>query len=226
MRYRFTLHTDLRRNSYKGKYFALEGLDGSGKSTQINAVKNYLERKGERVVITSEPQSSGVIQEIIRGALSSKLSIPGRAFQSLYSADRAINHIEVVEPALRRGSVVLTHRSNWSTIPYGIIDLGDAYSFDKAWPIAVAKWLFSTYSQFLTPDITFYLKISADTAVERLSSMSKKKEIYERKEKLRKIAQGYEREIEEFPDEFVIIDGNQSEEKVTKDIIDIIESKS
>lgn len=226
MRYHLTLQTDLKRNPYKGKYFAFEGLDGSGKSTQVEAVKAYLEKKGKTVVITSEPQSSGVIQEIIRGALSSKLSIPGRAFQSLYSADRAINHAAIVEPELKKGNIVLTHRSNWSTIPYGIIDLGDGYSFTKAWPIAVANGLFSSYHQFLTPDITFYLKVSADTAVERLSHMSKKKEIYEKREKLRKIAQGYEREIKEFPKEFTVIDGSQSEEKVTKDIIDILERES
>ncbi len=226
MHYQFSLKADLLRNKHKGKYFAFEGIDGSGKSTQVEAIKGYLEKKGQNVIVTSEPQSSGVIQEIIRGALSSKLSIPGRAFQSIYSADRAINHTEIVEPALKKGSIVLTHRSNWSTIPYGILDLGDNYSFKKAWSIAVANGLFSAYYQFLTPDITFYLKISAKKAVERLSRMSKKKEIYEKEEKLKKIARGYEMEIKEFPKEFIVIDGNQSEEKVTKDIIDIIERES
>lgn len=226
MRYNVSFQSELKRNPYKGKYFAFEGLDGSGKSTQSESVKNYFEKKGKTVVITSEPQLSGAMQEIIRDVLSAKISIPGRAFQSLYSADRAINHAEIVEPALKEGNIVLTHRSNWSTIPYGIIDLGDDYDFSRVFPIAVANGLLSVYHQFLTPDITFYLRISADKATERLSHMSKKKEIYEKREKLRKIALGYEKEVKEFHKEFVVIDGEQSEEKVTKDIIDIIERES
>lgn len=226
MKYSLKINNDLRRNTYKGKYIAFEGIDGSGKSTQLEVIRDYLEKKGKTVITTSEPQSSGMIQGIIRGALSSKISIPGRAFQSVYSADRAINHSEIVEPALKRGNFVLSHRSNWSTIPYGIIDLGDDYSFSKAWPIAVANGLFSAYNQFLTPDITFYLKISAGKAIERLSKMRKKKEIYEKKEKLEKIARGYEMEIKEFPNEFIVINANQSEESVTKDIIDILERET
>lgn len=224
MAYPLSFKKELKKNSFPGKYFAIEGIDGSGKSTQLESVKKYLEKVGKKVVLTSEPMATGMVQEIIRGALFSKFKLTPRAYQFLYSADRAINHATIVEPALQRGDIVLSHRSNWSTIPHGIIDLGEEYSFSKkAWPIAVANGLLSGYHSFLTPDITFYLKVSARKAVERLRDMSKVKDAYEKGEKLAKIVYGYDSEVAKFPDEFVVIDGEQNEAQVTKDIIAKIE---
>lgn len=220
MLYPLRFEQNLHKSKYPGKYFAIEGIDGSGKSTQIENIKKYLERKGKTVVVTSEPMATGMVQEIIRGALFSKFKLTPRAYQFLYSADRAINHDSIVEPALKRGDIVLSHRSNWSTIPHGIIDLGQEYSFSKkAWPIAVANGLLSGYRQFLTPDVTFYLKVSARKAVERLRDMNKVKDAYEKGEKLAKIVYGYDTEVAKFPKDFIVIDGEQDEEKVTKDIV-------
>ena len=226
MVYKLKFQKKLRRNPYKGLYIAIEGIDGSGKSTQLEHIKRYFEEKGKKVIVTSEPMAEGPIQKVIRGALFSKIKIPTRAYQALYSADRAVNHATIVEPALKKGHIVLSHRSNWSTIPYGIIDLNSAYSFShEAWHIAVANGLLSYYSEFILPDITFYLKVSARKAVERLRDMSKIKDSYEKGEKLAKIVYGYDTEVAKFPNEFTVIDGEQSEEDVMKDIIDKIENK-
>ena len=226
MKYAVNFKKELLKNSFLGKYFSIEGIDGSGKSTQIERIKEFLERKGHEVVITSEPMAEGPIQEIIRGALFSKIKLPSRAFQMLYSADRVINHDRIVVPALKTGKIVLSHRSNWSTIPHGILDQGSEYSFkNKAWPIAVSNGLLSYYHEFLIPDVTFYLKVSAKAVVERLSGMSKTKDSYEKGEKLAKIVYGYETEIAKFSKEFVVVDGEQSEEKITKEIIDKIKNK-
>lgn len=223
MKYPFKFDLDFQRNNYQGKYFAFEGIDGCGKSTQVEKIKKYFEKLGKEVVVTSEPMAEGKIQEIIRAVLFSKITIPSRAYQALYSADRAVNHATVVEPSLEKGKIVLTHRSNWTTIPYGILDLGKGYSFSlEAWPIAVANGLLSGYHEFLTPDITFYLKVSARKAVERLSSMSKAKDSYEKEEKLANILNGYDALVAKFPKEFIVIDGEQDEQKVTKDIVEVI----
>ncbi len=220
MKYPLKFELDIKRNAYPGKYFAFEGIDGCGKSTQVEKIQAYLEEKGKEVVVTSEPMAEGAVQEIIRGALFSKIKLTSRAYQFLYSADRVINHKTIVEPALREGKIVLTHRSNWSTIPHGIIDKGGEYSFnDKAWPIAVANGLLSSYYEFLMPDITFYLKVSAQKAVERLKLMDKEKDAYEKGEKLAKISYGYDAEIAKFPEEFMVVDGERDEDAVTKEII-------
>lgn len=101
MAYPLSFKKELKKNSFPGKYFAIEGIDGSGKSTQLESVKKYLEKVGKKVILTSEPMATGMVQEIIRGALFSKFKLTPRAYQFLYSADRAINHATVVEPALQ-----------------------------------------------------------------------------------------------------------------------------
>jgi len=220
MKYSFSHHSSFRKHSGKGLYMAFEGVDGSGKSTQVEKVAEFLENRGKKVTITSEPMAEGPIQQVIRDVLFSKVKIPSRAYQALYSADRAVNHAAIIEPALEKGGVVLTHRSNWSTIPHGVVDIGDEDDFEaKGWPIAVAQGLLSGFHEFIMPDHTFYLRVSAKTAAERLSGMSKTKDSYEKIEKLRKIVNGYEYEIEKFPEEFIVIDGEQDEEKVTHEIV-------
>lgn len=219
MRYTIQPRKDLRRNPYKGRYYAFEGIDGSGKSTQVEKVKSYIENKGEKVVLTSEPQKEGIIQKVIRDTLFAKIKIPSRAYQDLYSADRELNHSEVVVPALKRGEIVLTHRSIWSNVPYGLLDLGSEYDFSNMGSILVSSGIISEYHQFLAPDKTFYLKVSARHATERLKGMEKTKDIYEKEEKLAKIVTGYERIVKEFPEEFVVIDGEKSEEEVFSQII-------
>ncbi|MGE5041422.1 MAG: dTMP kinase [Candidatus Levyibacteriota bacterium] len=214
----------LKRNPYPGLYIAFEGIDGSGKSTQLHLVKKYFEDLKKDVILTSEPRQEGQIQEIIRDALFSKIHIPSRAYQHLYSADRVVNHAQVVEPALEKGSVVLTHRSFWSAVAYGILDLGEEYRGKTEAHIEIAHGIFSYYHQFIAPDITFYLKVSAEKAVERLSEMEKEKDIYEKGSKLKKIAHGYDTLVEHFSPAFIVIDGEQNEEEVTGQIIQGIES--
>ncbi len=219
MRKNISISQDLRRNSYGGQYYAFEGIDGSGKSTQVENIKKHFEGLGKKVVVTSEPQIEGAVQKLIRDALFSKVKIPSRAYQYIYSADRSINHEEVVIPALKNGEIVLSHRSFWSAIAYGVLDLGDEYDFQKAASILISQGIFSDYHQFLAPDKTFYLNVAADHAVGRLGQMEKTKDIYENKQKLAKIVTGYDRVIKEFPQEFVVVDGQQDEEKVTQEIV-------
>jgi dTMP kinase len=224
MVYHTELDIDFQRNTFGGLYIAVEGIDGSGKSTQVVRLKNYFEEKGETVVLTSEPQRGSMVEKMIRDALQSKISIPSTALQYLYSADRVINQETVVKPALQEKKVVLSHRVLWSAVPYGVMDKimgikNGEYDFNQSNQIIIAQGLLSMYHQFVIPDMTFYLDISVETAVKRLSHMDKTKEIYERRDKLEKIKNGYEMLIAMFPKEFVIIDGEKSEEEVTKEII-------
>lgn len=222
---KYSIHFDmpLKKNPYPGLYIAFEGIDGCGKSTQLHLTRQYFEKQKKHVVLTSEPMQSGSIQEIIRDALFSKIKIPSRAYQNLYSADRVVNHTDIVEPALLEGKVVLTHRSFWSAVAYGILDLGEDYREKTESHIEVAHGIFSYYHQFISPDITFYLKVSAEKAVERLSGMEKEKDIYEKGSKLKKISHGYDTLIERFPQEFIVIDGEKPEEEVTREIVKGIE---
>lgn len=227
MRYHIQFDIDLRRNPYKGLYIALEGIDGCGKTTQVKRLRRYFEEKGRKVVVTSEPNSDLAVGRLVKRVLQSKISLPAPALQYLYSADRVVNHETVVTPALKRGDIVLSHRSFWSAIPYGvmdkIMDTPDAkYDWRVSRQILIAQGILSMYHQFVVPDLTCYLEVSVDTAMRRLAKLRRTKEIYEKKDMLSKIIRGYTLLLKEFAHEIVVVDGEQSPEKVANEILDRI----
>jgi len=221
MKYHIEFDLEFRKNPYKGLYIAVEGIDGSGKTTQTEKLVQYFSKKEKTVVVTSEPRKEdSVVGKLIHEILQAKIKVPQEALQYLYSADRVINHKTVVEPALKAGSVVVSHRCFWSAIAYGLFDKGlFDYNRSAAQVLFVAQGLLSMYHQFIAPDLTFYLDISVDVAMKRLSRMKKIKELYEKREKLEKIIVGYRWLASQFPKEITVIDGERSEEEVFADII-------
>lgn len=225
MKYHISFDLEFLENPYTGTYIALEGIDGSGKSTQLHLLAEKLRAEKIPVVLTSEPKSDSVVGKIIREVLSNNIKMPSTAFQYLYSADRVINQDTIVKPALEKGEYVLTHRSFWSVIPYGVMDKGySEYDEKNAEVLMVAQGLLSQYHQFICPDVTFYLDVPVEIAMERLSSMDKKKEIYEKKDKLLQIQRGYEWEMKMFPEKFIRIEGTKKESEITSDIVDYIKT--
>lgn len=225
MKYHISFDIDFKKNPYIGGYIAFEGVDGSGKSTQVELVRLALEKSGKKTITTSEPRSDSEIGKLIHDVLQGKVKTPPEALQYLYTADRVVNHKETVEPSLRKGLTVISHRSFWSVVPYGVMDVGKArYDKDQAQVLHVAQGLLSMYHQFVVPDITFYLRVPVAAAIERLAKMDKVKEMYEKKEKLQQIAKGYEWQLGQFPQMFYVIDGGQDEEKVTADILKRIQN--
>lgn len=227
MKYHIEFDIDFRRNPYKGLYIVVEGIDGSGKTTQVDKLVAYFKKQGEEVVKTHEPRKKeGIIGRIIHQVLEGKIQIPAISLQYLFSADRAINFEEVIIPSLKAGKVVISDRCFWSAVPYGILDRsGREYNFKEAEVIFAAQSILSMYHQFIVPDVTIYLDIGVSSAIRRLSLMHKQKEVYEKKEKLEKIVAGYKWLIEQFPKEITVVDGERSVEEVTKQILQIVNRK-
>ena len=153
-----------------------------------------------------------------------EVKIPSVSLQYLFSADRSIHHEEVVLPALKAGKVVITDRCFWSAIVYGILDrTGGKYDKKDADLLLISQSILSMYHQFTVPDYTFYLKIPLNESLKRLKTKKAKKEIYEDKEKIAKVFQGYEYLKDRFKEEITIVDGNGKIEEVTKRIVKILE---
>jgi len=171
---------EFKKNPYPGKFIALEGIDGSGKTTHAQMLCRELQKKGYKAHCTKEP-TDGEIGKFIRRILSGELKVSPVGLQYLFNADRAVHQEEIIE-YLKKGDIVVTDRYFWSSVAYGVSDLGviDDYYF-------VVYSMLSFYNRFLLPDVTFYLNISAETGTKRISGMDKKKEIYENKNKLVKI---------------------------------------
>ncbi len=221
MKYHVDFDIELRKNIYKGLYIALEGIDASGKTTQLKNLSSYFRNQGKQVVEVKEPTREGVIGELIHKILQSEIEIPRVSLQYLIAADREVNLETVVIPALSQGKVVISDRSFWSSIPYGLADIdGDGRKNDRLTALSIL----SLYHQFIKPDFAFYLDVSVEEAVKRLTHFKKIKEIYEREETLQKVHANYMWLIKEFSKEMTVVDGEGSVEKVTKEIIAKLES--
>ncbi len=225
MKYHVEFDIDFKRNTSKGLYIVIEGIDGSGKTTQAEHLARYFEIQGKSVVVTGEPRKDkGIFGKLIQEILLSMKKIPSVAFQYLFSADRAVHQEEIIIPSLKEGKIVLSDRCFWSAVPYGIMDhmMGEGdheYSYEMGKVILTAQSILSMYHQFVLPDKTFYLDISLDTAMKRIQEGNKEKEIYEDREKLEKIMLGYQWLSKEFPKEITVVDGEKTVAEVSSEII-------
>lgn len=218
--YHIEFDLEFKKNSYPAKFIVLEGIDGSGKTTQAKKLVKHVTHKGVKCIYTKEPTDE-VTGKLIRRILAGKILVPPVAFQYLFAADRAVHQVHV-EKYLKSGLTVVSDRYFWSSAVYGMVDRGiSSYEGDKE-RLLVALSILSMYHRFLVPDYTFYLKISAKDAVRRIDKTKKELEIYEKKEKLEKLRLGYEWLAKKFAKEITIINGNQSVEEVTREIVTII----
>jgi dTMP kinase len=220
MKYHVEFDIDFRRNTYRGLYIAVEGIDGSGKTTQVKRLTKYFTEKGRDVVRTREPRKEdGMIAELVQRILHGKTKIPAVAFQYLFSADREMHHSELVIPSLKAGKVVISDRCFWSSVPYGLLDRRAELEENSVEYLLAAQSILSMYHQFILPDHTVYLDLPLEIAMKRIKkSEGRRKEIYEERGKLEKIVRGYKWLVEEFKKEFVVVDARGDVEDVTKRI--------
>jgi len=226
MNYPVAFKTDFKRNPYKGLYIALEGIDGSGKTVQEELLAAYFRKTGKEALVISEPRRVGMIGRVINEVLQKRATLPPVAIQYLFVADRVSHQEEVIFPALKNGINILSHRCFWSAIPYGMMDRAKtkALNYEVGEALLVAQSVLSMYYQITIPDITFYLKVSAETAIKRLKKQGIKSEHYETLEQLKRVQKGYDWMIKKFPKEFVVINGEQDPAKVSEDIINYLEN--
>lgn len=219
MKYKIELELEFNKNPYKGYFIALEGIDGSGKSTQAERLKKALEEKGRKAVVRSPFE--GEIGAFVRTILAGERKVSPIALQYLITANRAAQQEEIIKD-LKEGNDVIIDRYFWSAIAYAILDYKDIDKKEvKDW-LLIGQSILSHYHQFLLPDATFFLDISSGTAVERIDTLGKDKEIYETDAKIKKIENIYKWLIEEFPTEFTNINGEQSIEEVTEELLNKI----
>lgn len=223
MLYHVEFDIDLKKNPYKGIYIALEGLDGSGKTTQVDELIKHFEKLGHEVVRTHEPRRDGVMGKLVQDVLKENAKITEVAIQYLFAAQRAVHLEELVIPALKRGAVVITDRCFWSSIPYGLLDRFESGKDENADQLLASLSVLSMYHEFIVPDISFVLDVSVKTAGIRLAQKNEA-EHYEKKEKLTKIKKGYKFLLSRFSDSLISVDAEKSIESVTKKILAHINS--
>jgi len=158
----------------KGVFIVIEGLDGSGKTTQAMLLAEKLSRT-YRVHLTAEP-SRGKIGTFIReGILYEQVRLPVEAEALLFAADR-IEHMQTeLKPALDEGKIVICDRYTYSTLAYQ----GSAgLSLD---------WIKTTNARALQPDFAIFIDVSPEKVLERLQRKKSVMETLETQTKVRKV---------------------------------------
>lgn len=185
-----------------------EGIDGSGKSTLIKQVGEYLKSKNLNTLITYEPYD-----EDIRNLIKSGKYLP-KAELALFTADR-VQHIEnIILPALKDNMIVLCDRFIDSTIAYQFG--GNGISPD------IIKAMYKLLNYSIYPERTYYLDIPISEAMFRISKRySKEYDKYDCQsyEFYQNIQMGYKQAIREDPSRFCTVDANRSINKILSDII-------
>ena len=193
-----------------GLFIVFEGVEGSGKSTQMEGLKAFLNEFGKEVLITREPGGTA-IGERIRGLLldPGANEMDAKAEALLYAAARAQHVAQVIRPALEEGKAVLSDRYVDSSIAYqGLArGLGD----DDIFRLNV--WA----TDELMPDLVILLNVEAEVGLRRATGTPDRME----REDLsfhRKVGEAYLQLAKAYPSRFVVIDASQPVEKVREQV--------
>lgn len=200
----------MKENSYLGKFIVIEGLDGSGQSTQSKLLKDFLIKKRFKVILTKEPTLNSEAGKKIRRVLDKKEKTPPKKLQELFANDRKEHLKKIIIPALKKGKIVISDRYFFSSFAYGAADGLNL------------QWLIKINDKFLLPDLTFILKVSPKICIKRIEKRNKGKErtLFEEKDKLAKVWEIYKILPKKF-ENIEIIDG----EKKIKDVFTKIKEK-
>ncbi len=201
----------------EGFFLVLEGIDGSGTTTQAALLAERLRSLGRKVHVTREP-SRGPVGRFLRQVLSGEVPDPMSedrgealgwdAMALLFSSDRVDHVRREVRPALARGEVVISDRYDLSSLIYQSATAPEG--------TAVLSWLKSINAQALRPDLTLVVDVPADLAEARRTARAEKVEMFEESELQRKLQNFYMRSSEFLPeDRLEVISGVGSPEEVT-----------
>jgi dTMP kinase len=142
------------RNDTPGKLVAVEGLDGSGKSTQVYLIKRWLELSGYKVFFT-EWNSSSIVREATRKGKRRNLLTP-TTFSLIHCTDFADRYERNILPMLKAGFIVLADRYKFTALARDTV---------RGCPL---EWVEQLYSFAFEPDITFYFSLPLRTALDRI----------------------------------------------------------
>lgn len=195
----------------EGTFITIEGIDGAGKTTAIEAI----EESYKSVVRTQEPSDLWTGKQVRRAISNANDDVHPITTFFLFMADRNYHINERIQPALDDGMLVVSDRYADSTLAYQPVALEEFIDRPQPYMEAVMEpWN-------LTPDLTIYIDISVETAIER----SVGDEEYENEEFLRGVKENYEALVERFSDRVVLVDGEQRRERVQEDVLEIVESQ-
>ena len=193
----------------RGMFITFEGGDGSGKSTQIQSVRDWFESRGREVIVTREPGGTELGTEIRRLVQNGPEDVDARTEALLYAADRAYHVATVIRPALERGAVVLGDRYIDSSLAYQ----GAARSLGVDEIASLSAWA----TRGLYPSLTFLLDLPPEVGARRRTDAPDRME-RESMDFHERVRHQYLRLADAEPERIVVIDAVGTIEEVFSEI--------
>ncbi len=195
-----------------GKFIVFEGIDGSGKSTQMELLAEKLAKKGIKCRRTLEP-TYGLAGGVLHDILSGKIKADPKVTAAFFVADRLdhiLNETDGLLKSLKQGETIICDRYYFSSYAYQSVEVpGD-------WVVDANKLCADT----LRPDCTVFIDISPKTAMERITKNRTNIEIYETEERLTQVREAYFDAFEKMKDSecVKVIDGERTVEEIAAEI--------
>ena len=198
-----------------GHFIVLEGIDGSGTTTQLHQLAEWLTASGHAVHQTWEPTDNLIglqIRSLLRGETG---PVASEVLALLFAADR-VDHLAVeIQPNLDKGVHVLCDRYVGSSLAYQGLTLD-------------LEWVKEINACAKRPDLTLYVRVNPDTALRRIQARDgERRELFERRDLLEAISAAYDRLYNvggEPPPGVVVLDGEAPVDAVHRACVDAIQS--
>lgn len=200
-----------------GYFITFEGIEASGKTTQINLLYDYLKSIGKRVIKTREPGATSVGQKIREILLTKhEETITPLEELLLYEADRNLHINNLIKPHLEKQYIVISDRYTDSTVAYQHYARGINYE--------LVNYLNTLATEGLKPNLTFLIDIPVEISLQRLGSNKDRLES-ESIDFHKKLREGYLKIAEKEKDRFVILDGTLDIMEIHSTIVNILKQR-
>ncbi len=202
----------------KGLFISIEGLDGSGKTTQVRHIQEYFQKKGMKTLLLREPGGTKIGEKVREILLDShNAEMDSVAEMLLYASSRAQIMAEKVIPALEGGVTVICDRFIDSSIAYQgygrQLDINEVYNVNY------------TAVRHILPDITFFLDQHPDTSLKRRKEASTADRLEnEKMEFHNRVYMGYKELCRKYPERIKVLDAGESIEDIGTKITEQLES--
>lgn len=204
----------------EGLFVTFEGIDGAGKSTHIDALARAFHASGREVVLTREPGGTPLAEQLRSLALNEPMDPLTEAL--VMFAARRDHLVQVIEPALARGTVVLCDRFTDATFAYQ----GHGRGFDMAILGQLERWVQARPDGIRQPHLTIWFDVPPAVAAQRLQGArapdrfeSQPQAFFER------VAAGYAARMDADPKRFARISADRPREEVGHDVLAAVRAR-